>query len=208
MIRRPRRGAEPGPDAPGGPPPAASDDDLISFRPMGRDDLPQLGAWLEQPHVAEWWGDPPDASETVAAVEAKYLPRIQGEHHVSPWIMEVDGRAVGFIQWYLVRDDPDWWPGVDVPADTAAVDLAIGDGDLLGKGHGRRLLVEFIHHVLRHDAPEVRQVWIDPNPRNERACRSYLAAGFRDTGIVLPDPDQPGERRRLMRLLLSEPFPR
>lgn len=187
---------------------AAASDELLSFRPMTRDDLGQLQTWLEQPHVAEWWGDPPDASETIAAVEAKYLPRIEGDHHVSPWIMEVDGQPVGFIQWYRVIDDPEYFPGLAVPPETTAIDLAIGDPDLLGQGYGRRLLLEFVHHVLRREAPDTRQVWIDPDVRNDRARRAYRGAGFHDTGIDLPDPEQPGQQRRLLRMVLADPIAR
>ena len=49
-------------------------DEQLSFRPMVRDDLPQLQTWIHAPHVAEWWGT--DPSETVEGVEAKYADRI------------------------------------------------------------------------------------------------------------------------------------
>lgn len=171
----------------------------VSFRRMGRDDLPQLRVWLREPHVAQWW---PDADETIAAVAADGT-----EGGVEPWAMELDGLPVGFIQWYRVEDeDPEtWFPGVEVPPGTVGVDLAIGDPELVGRGHGRRLLLEFAHHVIRSRMPECPEVWIDPDPDNERAIRAYRAAGFADTGIDLPDPQRPGERRRLLRMRFPGP---
>ena len=169
---------------------------------MLREDLPQLQAWLAEPHVAEWWDD---ASETIEGVEAKYAERTDGDHHVVPWIMEVEGKPVGFVQWYRVEDEAEWYPGVDIPPGTVALDMAIGDPAYLDQGHGRRLLLEFAHHVLRAAAPDSLEVWIDPDPRNERAVRSYRAAGFVDTGIDLPDPDHPGRVRRLMRMTWAGP---
>jgi aminoglycoside 6'-N-acetyltransferase len=44
-------------------------EEQLSFRPMVREDIPQLQAWLQEPHVAEWWDD---AAETIEGVEAKY----------------------------------------------------------------------------------------------------------------------------------------
>ena len=84
-------------------------------------------------------------------------------------------------------------------------DLALGDPDSVGRGVGRRALLEFVHHVVRPAVPDATEVWIDPDPRNERAVRSYRAVGFVDTGIDLPDPERPGATRRLMKLTFPGP---
>ena len=174
----------------------------LSFRPMGREDVPQLRAWLAEPHVAEWWDD---ASETIEGVEARYDDLVAADHHVVPWIMEIEGKPVGWIQWYRIEDELEWYPGIDVPPGTVGIDLAIGDPDYVGQGHGRRLVLEFVHHVLRASAPDCPEVWIDPDPQNQRAVRAYRAAGFVDTGIDLPDLERPGGRRRLMRMTWAGP---
>jgi aminoglycoside 6'-N-acetyltransferase len=181
-------------------PPA--DDDLLAFRPMARADLPQLRRWLAEPHVAEWWDS---GEETVEGVEAAAGERVGRAHPVRPWIVEVGGQAVGFLQWYRVEDELDWFPGVEIPPGTVAMDLAIGDPQRIGRGLGRRIVLEFVHHVLRAAAPDSPEVWIDPNPRNERAVRCYRAVGFTDTGVDLPDLDDPTEVRRLMRLAWAGP---
>lgn len=178
-------------------------DEQLSFRPMGREDLPQLQAWLAEPHVAEWWDD---ATETIEGVEAKYAERVDGVHHVTPWVMEIDTKPVGFVQWYCVEDEADWYPGVDIPPGTVAIDLAIGDPAYLDRGLGHRLVLEFVHHVLRPAAPDSPEVWIDPDPRNVRAISAYQKAGFTDTGIDLPDLDHPGRLRRLMCLRWAGPM--
>jgi RimJ/RimL family protein N-acetyltransferase len=168
---------------------------------MAPDDLALVHRWLGEAHVAEWWGE---ASPYETMVET-WSARVDGRDPVTPWMMEIEGVPVGFIQWYRVADEADWFPGVAIPDGTVAVDLAIGDPDYVGRGHGRRLLLEFCHHVLRSVAPDSPEVWIDPSPRNEAAIRSYQAAGFTDTGIDLPDPDRPGELRRLMRMAWAGP---
>ncbi len=179
----------------------ATHDEQLSFRPMGHDDLALLHQWLAAPHVARWWGEP----EPFDSLAAKYAARVDGHDPVRPWIMEIEGAPVGFVQWYRVADEAEWFPGVDVPEGTVAVDLAIGDVDYVNQGHGRRLLLEFCHHVLRSVAPDSPEVWIDPSPTNEQAVRCYRAAGFADTGIDLPDPEHPGQVRRLMRMAWAGP---
>jgi len=48
---------------------------VISFRPLTRDDLPLLARWQAQPHVARWWRE--DAEPAV--VTARYLPCLEGQ---------------------------------------------------------------------------------------------------------------------------------
>ena len=93
-------------------------------------------------------------------------------------VVELDGRAVGFLQWYRPEDEAEWYPGVNIPTGTAAVDMAIGDPDLIGQGLGRRVLLEFVHHVLRPTA-DPPEVWIDPDPRNARALLRQHGPGGR-----------------------------
>jgi aminoglycoside 6'-N-acetyltransferase len=181
---------------------ATDADEQLSFRPLHQNDLALLHRWMGEPHVARWWGQPPTSE---AELEAKYLARAEDQHHAAPWIMEVEATPVGWVQWYRVADEADWFPGLEIPPGTVGIDLAIGDPDRIGRGLGRRLLLEFVHHVVRAAAPDSPEVWIDPNPRNQAAVRCSRAAGFVDTGVDLPDPEQPGELRRLMRMTWAGP---
>lgn len=177
-------------------------DSTLAFRPMVRNDLPLLQEWLEQPHVARWWDD---AEETFEVARERHGPGAITLGPVNPWIFEVDGRPVGFVQWYFVEVHDEWFPGLEIRPRTVGLDLAIGDPTEVGRGLGRRVLLEFIHHVLRAAVPDTPEVWVDPDPANERAMRAYRAAGFVDSGIDLPDPTRPGAVRRLMRLSWAGP---
>jgi RimJ/RimL family protein N-acetyltransferase len=42
----------------------------LEFRPLTADDLPLLHAWVQRPHVAQWW----DAPSTLDAIRHEYLP--------------------------------------------------------------------------------------------------------------------------------------
>jgi len=180
------------------------DDDPIQgfgYRPLEPADLPLLHGWLHQPHVAEWWGD--DVPETVEGVAAEYDPDAPANRHLHQMVIEVSTetdvlRPVGWIQWYLIADEPEWGPGLVPPPDTTAIDLCIGDPAFVGRGLGPRIIRLVVHGSIEAEVPGCREVWIDPNPRNERAVRAYAAVGFRDTGVDLVDPETAGEVRRLM----------
>jgi aminoglycoside 6'-N-acetyltransferase len=137
-----------------------------AFRPVVAEDLPMLGVWLERPHVAEWWDDVDDKLAEIR--EAMADPATQ------PFIIELDGRPIGYIQCY----DPhleEGHPYRDQPKGTLGIDQFIGEPELVGIGHGSRLIAAFVEGLFRHGA---RRVIIDPDPANGRAIRAYEKAGF------------------------------
>lgn len=82
------------------------DPDLrIDLRAMTHGDLPILARWLAAPHVRRWWntGGPP----TPERVAATYGPRIEGTTQTRMWVVEVNGRSIGFVQDYRIRERPE-----------------------------------------------------------------------------------------------------
>ncbi|MDQ6434179.1 GNAT family N-acetyltransferase [Mesorhizobium sp. LHD-90] len=140
------------------------------FRPVTEKDLPLLGRWLREPHVAEWWDDP---DEELAAIR-EHMDSIS----VEPLIVELDGKPIGYLQTY----DPhleDGHPYADQPFGTLGLDLSIGEPELVGVGHGSALLRQFVDELFAEGAP---RVVIDPDPSNIRAIRAYEKAGFSPVG--------------------------
>jgi aminoglycoside 6'-N-acetyltransferase len=138
-----------------------------SFRPVVAEDLPMLGVWLERPHVAEWWDDEDDKLAEIR--EAMADPSTQ------PFIIELDGQPIGYIQCYDPHLEADH-PYRDQPKGTLGIDQFIGEPELVGIGHGSRLIAAFAEGLFRHGVP---RVIIDPDPANGRAIRAYEKAGFR-----------------------------
>lgn len=141
------------------------------FRPLTAKDMAMVAEWLERPHVREWQGDP-----------ARELAEIR-EHmdsiSVEPLIILMDGTPIGYLQNY----DPhmeDGHPYQDQPTGTLGIDLFIGEPELIGRGHGPRIIDAFVEELFDEGAP---RVIIDPDPANERAIRAYRKAGFRDIGF-------------------------
>ncbi|OEO32820.1 GNAT family N-acetyltransferase [Devosia insulae DS-56] len=136
------------------------------FRPVTRADLPLLGRWLAEPHVAQWWDDP---AEGLKSIEG-HIDSIS----VEPFIVELNGKPIGYIQSY----DPhleDGHPYQDQRTGTLGIDQFIGPPELIGKGHGPRLIEAFVE--LLFDEGAIRVI-IDPDPANAAAIRAYEKAGF------------------------------
>ena len=144
--------------------------DSYVIRPFADADLPMVGAWREQPHVIEWWGEPSLEPET----EKRSDPRI------AMWIVEQDGRPFAFIQDYDVHGwDPH--PFSYLPKGSRGMDLYIGEADMVGRGHGSRFLRQHVEHLFSQGVPAAGA---DPHPQNIRARRAYEKAGF----SVVSDP--------------------
>lgn len=149
----------------------------LRFRPLSEADLPLLHGWLNAPHVRRWWDGPMSMSEVVD----KYRRRLEPGHHVHCCIVLDADVPVGFLQWYVIGDEPDYLPDthreVDVDPRAVAVDLYIGEESYLHRGVGHRMLRRFLNEiVLPVDA--VPYAVIDPEPTNHRAIRAYERAGF------------------------------
>ncbi|HET9051655.1 MAG TPA: GNAT family N-acetyltransferase [Candidatus Dormibacteraeota bacterium] len=167
----------------------------VEFRPLREADLTVLARWLSTPEWIRWWAPAIPLEE----VRAKYLPRIEGEDPVNGFVVVVDGRAVGYIQWYRVSDHPDVTAVFGLDDDraevTAGIDFGIGEPDMTGHGHGRTILARFVEDVVLR-APGIATCVVDPDPDNERAVRCYRAAGFVERGVVVDG--QTGEHWMLM----------
>jgi aminoglycoside 6'-N-acetyltransferase len=138
-----------------------------SFRPLTTGDLPLMQTWLGAPHMRRWWGDAePALAELRQAIE---------EPSTDPFLVLIEGRPGGYIQSYDIHAEPDH-PYRDQPPGSIGIDLSLGEADLLGAGHGPRIIEAFVARLFAAGVP---RIVIDPAPDNERAIRAYEKAHFR-----------------------------
>ena len=165
----------------------------ISFRPLRRADFPLLQEWLSAPHVAAWWNERLD----LPGVEAKYGPAVDGIEPIHVFVIEHDGRPIGWIQWYCWSDYPDHAGHLGAEPTAAGIDLAIGEPGMTGLGLGPAIVREFVSQVIFLN-PEIRAVVSDPEENNLRSLRAFEKAGFKVVRTVrLPGEDC---RRQVVRL--------
>ena len=157
----------------------------FTFRRLREVDLPLLTDWLARPHVVQWWAGG-DAAPTIEYARAKYVPRMGRHSPVKAYIAFLEQEPIGFIQSYVALGCGDGWWKEETDPGVRGIDQFLSDGGKLGHGLGTRMVSAFTRTLLSdHD---VTKVQTDPDPRNARAIRCYIKAGFVPVReIVTPD---------------------
>jgi aminoglycoside 6'-N-acetyltransferase len=159
----------------------------VVLRAPVEEDMPPLAAIQGEPAVARWW--PPDTGQELHDM------LFEPEPDVVPWVIEHEGRVVGFIQDWE-ETDPDYrHAGIDLFLTTAA------QGQGLGPDAIRTLAAHLIDERGHH------RLTIDPVATNERAIRAYARVGFRPVGRLRAyqrTPDGGWEDGLLMEMLANE----
>ena len=137
--------------------------DQVTLRPLTHDDIEPLTAFFAIPEVAEWWPGENDI---------RLRARLEEVDEGVGMVIEVDGRLIGFIQ-YFEEDDPDYRH--------AMIDITLHP-DWTNRGLGTDALRTLCRHLF--DDLGHHRIMIDPAVANARAIASYRKVGFRDVGVM------------------------
>jgi dihydrofolate reductase/RimJ/RimL family protein N-acetyltransferase len=181
---------------------APLDPEPLGFRPLAREDLPLLHAWCVAPHARRWF----ERNATLAAVEAEYVPSIEGRKPIAAYVVLYAGRPIGMMEWMRFGDFPEMMPfyGVEDP-EIVNCDVLIGEADMAHRGLAAPLIRRFLREIVFLD-PRFSCCIIDPEVENKSAIRAYEKAGFRWVR-TMPD-DGGGKPIYLMELRRDELGPR
>lgn len=119
---------------------------------------------------------------TLVEAEAYFGPCIDGSDPTQVHVLEMDGVPSGYLQHYLVRDEPVYLAAIGYP-DAAAIDFIIGDPALVGQGLGPEVIRRYVG-VVRAAYPGLTRVVSSPDPENERSIRALEKAGFRRGAVA------------------------
>lgn len=151
------------------------DHDLrVALRAMTRGDLPDIARWRSSEHVHRWWAE--DGQPDLEAVTKQYGPGIDGVTPTRMWVVEANGRSVGFCQDYRLRDYPGFAVLTPDP-EAVGVDYAIGDEKFTGRGVGTRMLWAWLAGAQRR-YPDVASYFAAPDHRNAGSLRVLEKVGF------------------------------
>jgi aminoglycoside 6'-N-acetyltransferase len=149
-------------------------DRRVALRAMTRGDLPDVERWLGAEHVQRWFGS--QGEPTMADVTERYGPRIDGMTPTRMWVVEVNGRSVGFCQDYRLCDHPGYTPASPDPA-AVGVDYLIGEPHLIGRGVGTAMLWAWLGSACRRYR-DVDTYFAAPDHRNAASVRVLEKVGF------------------------------
>ena len=155
---------------------------VTSVRPATDDDVDLLVGWHTELEVSRYWDDEIFSHEEMRA-------RLRRER-VDAWIVESDGRPVGYLQ--------SWWEA-DEPRRGGL------DGFLVPDARGRGLMPDAARSLATSLlAAGWREVTVDPYAWNERALRGWARAGFVEVSRHDADDEHPSPWV-LMRFAGAEP---
>lgn len=120
----------------------AAGDRLVAVRPMAASDLDMVDDWLQQPHVARWWGNPTDE---LTRVRRRILEGADAGTRML--IVSADDRPVGLAQWYRWDDYPDEARAIGARRREVGMDYALGDPAAIGRGLGHRMIAALVRHI-------------------------------------------------------------
>ncbi|MET8522865.1 GNAT family N-acetyltransferase [Nocardioides sp. NPDC004968] len=159
---------------------------VVALRPMTRGDLPHLIRWLNAEHVHHWYAV--DGEPTPEWVTENYGPDIDGKTPVTFWVIEVNGRSIGFCQDYRISDEPDYALLTPDP-DAIGFDYAIGEPAFVGRGIGPRMAWVWLTSIPRR-YPGATACFAAPDHRNAASLRMLAKVGFEQgTWFDEPQPD-------------------
>jgi len=168
-------------------------DTRIAVRAMTRADLGDVVTWRSSAAVRRWWsaGELVDPEQTVST----YAERVDGLSPTRMWVIEVNGRSVGFVQDYRIGDYPDYaLLGPDPEA--IGVDYAIGADHWRGQGIGPRVLWAWMLRA-RARFPDASAYFAAPDHRNAASLRVLAKAGFTE-GLWFDEPQEDGTTRTVV----------
>ena len=139
--------------------------------------------WRTDPELARFDGREP-LSESLAEFTARFESEVRFQHPRERMyaIETTDGTHIGNLMYYNAR----------ASRDEAEFGITIGRKDFHGRGYGREATVLFLRHIWV--TTPFRLLVLYTLDWNERAARSFQAAGFEDAGFVEGD----GSRLRRM----------
>ena len=162
-------------------------DTRIGIRAMTRADLDDAVAWRHNPEVLRWWA--PGEMSDPDAVRERYAERVDGRSPTRMWVVEVNGRSVGFVQDYRIGDYPDY-AVLGPDPDAIGVDYAIGSDQWRGRGLGPRMLWAWMLRA-RTRFPDAKTFFAAPDHRNAASLRVLAKAGFTE-GLWFDEPQPDG----------------
>ncbi|MGD6964012.1 GNAT family N-acetyltransferase [Fictibacillus phosphorivorans] len=147
--------------------------DNLLIRLMSVNDYKIMAKWLSDEKVLKYYEEP---SSDLEMVIKKYEPRINGNHYVTPCIVEYKGNSIGYIQFYKVSKEKLEEYGYKANQLAFGIDQFIGETHLWGKGIGRLMIGLILEYINKIESSA--SIILDVKKTNERAIACYIKCGF------------------------------
>lgn len=170
---------------------------MVSLRPLREGELALVARWLGEPHVARWYLAGSSLERELADVRAS----VAGHQAVHVLLVLDDDVPVGWCQWYLCEDDPEWAAEVGAAPGDVGVDYAIGEPAAVGRGVGTGLVAALVR-LVRAEWPGCGVV-ADPEANNTTSRRVLEKNRFELVAVKALSSEPTGAPMAIYRLSAS-----
>lgn len=141
----------------------------VELRVFEDKDLSLFKQWLYKGHVAKWYTEPEDWIDEIE----KRNDDFNWVHH---FIVEVEGVAIGFCQYYdYALGGETWHNRADVKG-AYSIDYMIGENDYLGKGFGTNIVIALVEEIKANT--DAKKIIVQPESNNQVSRKTLLSADF------------------------------
>ena len=141
--------------------------------------------------LAEWLSQSVDTDDNSGELEnvlKNYNPKTMADRGVMPCIIEYDGIAVGYIQYYYINNDD-----CEVSEELLlknyekpiGINILISDVKYQNRGIGTETIKNMLDYLLKNEGADI--VIIDSKADNEKAIHCYEKIGFSKVETILDD---------------------
>ena len=146
----------------------------LILRPFFDKDMLLMEKWLYEPHVAKWYKHPDHWLKELHERRSAFA-------FLSHFIVEFDGKAIGFCQYYDCFHSQqhevwnDVWKVSEKQAEVFSIDYLIGEPEYLRRGLGTRIVAELVSKLRAIGA---KKCIVSPEPEDIASNRVLEANGF------------------------------
>lgn len=141
-------------------------------------------AWLDEPHMQEFWDNSPEHREDIENfMGGRLTPSNYFDGMFDYWVGFVDDDPYCLIMTHeenLSTNPPLYLkPYITEPGELCCLDFGIGNVNYYAKGLAAPTLLAFMDYFVSQMAPKTKRFLIDPSLNNPRAIHVYQKAGFK-----------------------------
>ncbi len=141
----------------------------ITLRAVTPEDYPRLTEFKNDVEFELLGGGLPPKPRTLAGV-TEFYDKVTGHGDQYTFAIEADGVLIGDAGLF----------NINRVNGTGEMGIGIGDHAYWGRGYGREAVGLLLDYGFR--LQNLRKIWLEVHGSNERAIRSYTAAGFVEEG--------------------------
>lgn len=138
---------------------------IITFRVVEIEkDLETFYHWHHQPRVSEFW----ELAKPIDELE-QYLKNALTDPHLIPSFVELDGKPVGYFEFYWAKEDR-LGPYYDSEDFDQGFHFLIGEKEALGFASTSAIINSNIHFLFMRE-PRTRRIMVEPRSDNNKVLR-------------------------------------